>query len=54
MRHLGPILRNGANERSMTQQPIAQVKSGPELPVMFARYKSWVEEELCRSVPSRR
>ena len=36
----------------MTQQPIAQVKSGPELPVMFARYKSWVEEELCRSVPS--
>ena len=36
----------------MTQQPIAQVKSGPELPAMFARYKGWVEEELYRSVPS--
>ena len=36
----------------MTQQPITKVKSGPELPAMFARYKNWVEEELSRSVPS--
>ena len=36
----------------MTQQPIAKVRTGPELPAMFARYKSWVEEELSRSVPS--
>ena len=34
----------------MTQQPIAKVKTRPELPAMFARYKSWVDEELSRSV----
>ena len=36
----------------MAQQPLAKVKTGPELPAMFARYKSWVEEELSRSVLS--
>ena len=34
----------------MTQQPFTKVKTGPELPAMFARYKGWIEEELSQSV----
>ena len=35
----------------MTQHSLAKPKAGPELPGMFARYRTWVEEALSRSVP---
>jgi len=35
----------------MTQQPVAKVNKRAELPAMFARYKSWVEQGLIRAVP---
>ena len=35
----------------MTLHPIAKANPGAELPGMFARYKSWVERELSRSLP---
>ena len=35
----------------MTQQPVAKVNKRTELPAMFARYKSWVEQGLVRAVP---
>ena len=35
----------------MTPQPVTEAKPGPELPGVFARYKSWVEKELARAVP---
>ncbi len=34
----------------MTQQPFTKVKTGPELPAMFARYMAWIEQELSRSL----
>lgn len=37
--------------RNMTPQPMTQARPGAELPAMFARYKSWVEQELARAVP---
>ncbi len=35
-----------------TYRSIANVKSGPSLPTMFARYKNMVEQELVRAVPA--
>ena len=35
----------------MTQQPVARVNKRSELPEMFARYRSWVEQGLIRAVP---
>ncbi len=35
----------------MTQQPVAKVNNRAELPAMFARYTSWVEQGLIRAVP---
>lgn len=35
----------------MTQQPVAKTNKRAELPPMFARYKSWVEQGLDRAVP---
>ena len=35
----------------MTQQPVAKVNKRAELPAMFARYKSWVEQGLIHAVP---
>lgn len=35
----------------MTPQPVIKSNAGAELPEMFTRYKSWVEQELFRSVP---
>ena len=41
----------GAIGRDMTPQPVIKPNAGAELPEMFTRYKSWVEQELSRSVP---
>ena len=38
--------------RSTTGKSISSVDTGPELPAMFARYKSRVEQELSRAVPA--
>lgn len=35
----------------MTHQPVTKVNNRSELPPMFARYKSWVEQGLFRAVP---
>lgn len=37
--------------RSSTSNPMTGPDTGPELPAMFARYKSRVEQELSRTVP---
>ena len=37
--------------RDSTSGSPAMAASGPKLPGMFTRYKSWVEEELSRAVP---
>lgn len=45
------LLENGGRDRKMTDRPVAKLNRRPELPPMFARYKSWVEEGLVRAVP---
>lgn len=35
----------------MTRQPVTKVSERAELPAMFARYKSWVEQGLIHAVP---
>ncbi len=35
----------------MTRQPVTKVNKRAELPAMFARYKSWVEQGLVQAVP---
>ena len=35
----------------MTHQPVTKVNKRAELPAMFTRYKSWVEQGLVRAVP---